>query len=70
MSTILADSITASLAKFTNEEQKKAKSISFAQQSVPDRCEQQIQRTEASKDPGFSSARVSRNVRIIIHATV
>ncbi|MBW8319866.1 MAG: hypothetical protein K0M49_16965 [Arenimonas sp.] len=70
MSTILADSFTASLAKFTNEEQKKAKSISFAQQSVPDRCEQQMHRTEASKDPSFSSVRVSRDVRIIIHATV
>jgi plasmid maintenance system killer protein len=69
MTTILADSFTASLAKLTNDEQKQAKLTAFDLQTDPDRPGLQMHRIEASKDPNFWSVRVNRDLRIIIHKT-
>lgn len=69
MTTILADSFTASLAKLTNDEQKQAKLTAFDLQTDPDRPGLQMHRIEASKDPNFWSIRVNRDLRIIIHKT-
>lgn len=69
MTTILADSFTAALAKLTNEEQKQAKLTAFDLQTDPDRPSLQMHRIEMSKDPNFWSVRVSRDIRIIIHKT-
>ncbi len=69
MTTILADSFTASLAKLTNDEQKQAKLTAFDLQTDPDRPGLQMHRIEASKDPNFWSVRVNRDVRIIVHKT-
>lgn len=70
MTTILADSFTASLAKLGNDEQKQVKLTAFDLQTDPDRPGPQMHRIEVSKDPNLWSVRVSRNIRIIIHATV
>ncbi len=69
MTTILADSFTASLAKLTNDEQKQAKLTAFDLQTDPDRPGLKMHRIEASKDPNFWSVRVNRDLRIIIHKT-
>lgn len=69
MTTILAASFTASLARLTNDEQKQAKLTAFDLQTDPDRPGLQMHRIEASKDPNFWSVRVNRDLRIIIHKT-
>lgn len=67
MTTILADSFTASLAKLTNEEQKQVKLTAFDLQTDPNRPGLQMHRIDVSKDPNFWSVRVNRDIRIIIH---
>ncbi|WP_275787465.1 3'-5' exonuclease [Pararhizobium gei] len=67
MTTILADSFTAALAKLTNDEQKQVKLTAFDLQTDPDRPGLQFHRIDASKDPNFWSVRVNRDIRIIIH---
>ncbi|MDR9759414.1 3'-5' exonuclease [Rhizobium redzepovicii] len=69
MTTILADSFTASLAKLGNDEQKQVKLTAFDLQTDPDRPGLQMHRIDASKDPNFWSVRVNRDIRIIIHKT-
>lgn len=69
MTTILADSFTASLAKLSNDEQKQVKLTAFDLQTDPDRPGLQMHRIDASKDPNFWSVRVNRDIRIIIHKT-
>ncbi|ALV29101.1 3'-5' exonuclease [Pannonibacter phragmitetus] len=69
MTTILADSFTASLARLTNDEQKQVKVAVFDLQTNPDRPGLQMHRIDASKDPNFWSVRVNRDIRIIIHRT-
>lgn len=69
MTTILADSFTASLAKLNNDEQKQAKLTAFDLQTDPNRPGLQMHRIDASKDPNFWSVRVNRDLRIIIHKT-
>ena len=65
MTTILADSFTAALAKLTNDEQKQAKLTAFDLQTDADRPGLQMHRIE--KTDGFWSVRVSRDLRIILH---
>lgn len=69
MTTILADSFTAALAKLDNSEQKQAKLTAFDLQTNPDRPGLQFHRIDKSKDPNFWSVRVSRDLRIIVHKT-
>ncbi|MGR4844591.1 3'-5' exonuclease [Rhizobium sp. LARHSG275] len=69
MTTILADSFTAALAKLTHDEQKQVKLTAFDLQTDPNRPGLQFHRIDASKDPNFWSVRVSRDLRIIIHKT-
>ncbi|AKI02678.1 DNA helicase [Hoeflea sp. IMCC20628] len=69
MPTILADSFTASLAKLSNDEQKRVKLTAFDLQTEPDRPGLKAHRIDASKDPNFWSVRVNRDLRIIIHKT-
>lgn len=67
MTTILADSFTASLAKLANDEQKQAKLTAFDLQANPDQPGLQFHRIDKSKDPNFWSVRVNRDLRIIVH---
>jgi hypothetical protein len=69
MTTILADSFTASLAKLANDEQKQAKLTAFDLQANPDQPGLQFHRIDKSKDPNFWSVRASRDIRIIVHKT-
>ena len=69
MTTILADSFTAVLAKLANDEQKQAKLTAFDLQANPDQPGLQSHRIDKSKDPNFWSVRVSRDIRIIAHRT-
>jgi mRNA-degrading endonuclease RelE of RelBE toxin-antitoxin system len=69
MSTILADSFTASLAKLTNDEQKQAKLTAFDLQTNPNQPGLQFHRIDKSRDPNFWSVRVNRDLRIIVHKT-
>lgn len=67
MTTILADSFTASLARLSNDEQKQAKLTAFDLQTNPDRPGLQFHRIDRSRDPNFWSVRVNRDVRIVVH---
>lgn len=67
MTTILAESFTASLARLNGQEQKQAKLTAFDMQTEPDRPGLQFHRIDKSKDPNFWSVRVNRDIRIIVH---
>lgn len=69
MTTILADSFTAALARLTNDEQKQAKLTAFDLQVNPDQPGLQFHRIEKSRDANFWSLRVSRDLRVIVHKT-
>jgi hypothetical protein len=69
LTTILADSFTASLAKLANDAQKQAQLTAFTLMTEPDRPGLQFHRIDKSKDPNFWSVRVSRDIRIIVHKT-
>src|SRR3954469_14441147 len=69
MTTILAESFTASLAKLNGQAQKQAKLTAFDLQMEPDRPGLQFHRVDKSKDRNFWSVRVSGDIRIIVHKT-
>ena len=58
-----------SLARLTPDEQRTAKLAAFEFQADPAQPGHQVHKVERSKDPNFWSARVSRDIRIIIHKT-
>ena len=51
------------------DEQRTAKLAAFEFQADPAQPGHQVHKVERSKDPNFWSARVSRDIRIIIHKT-
>ncbi|MCW5231962.1 UvrD-helicase domain-containing protein [Verminephrobacter eiseniae] len=65
----IADTFTDSLARLTGEEQKLVKTTAFDLQMNPMNPGMQLHRIEQSKDKHFWSARVSRDLRLIIHRT-
>ena len=65
----IADSFMDSLARLTSDEQRTAKLAAFEFQADPAQPGHQVHKVERSKDPNFWSARVSRDIRIIIHKT-
>ena len=65
----IADSFMDSLARLTPDEQRTAKLAAFEFQADPAQPGHQVHKVERSKDPNFWSARVSRDIRIIIHKT-
>jgi hypothetical protein len=67
MTTILADTFTASLARLGNDEQKQAKLAAFDLQTNPDNPGLQFHRIDKSRDPNFWSVRVNRDLRIVVH---
>src|SRR5690606_38177013 len=60
---------TASLARLTGDEQKAVKQSAFDLQLNPANPGIQMHRLERGKDPNFWSARVSRDIRLILHRT-
>lgn len=65
----IADTFTDSLAKLTNQEQKAVKTTAFDLQVNPAHPSIQLHRIDRSKDDNFWSARVSRDVRLVVHRT-
>lgn len=65
----IADTFTDSLAKLTGEEQKAAKTTAFDLQLNPVNPGMQLHKLDRAKDPNFWSARVSKDIRLIIHKT-
>lgn len=65
----IADTFTSSLTKLTIEEQKQVKTTVFDLQINPSNPGHQLHKLDRSKDPNFWSARVGRDIRLIIHRT-
>ena len=65
----IADTFQDSLIKLTNQEQKAVKTTAFDLQVNPAQPGMHLHRLEQGKDPNFWSARVSSDIRIIIHQT-
>jgi superfamily I DNA/RNA helicase/mRNA-degrading endonuclease RelE of RelBE toxin-antitoxin system len=65
----IADTFTDSLARLTGEEQKSVKTAAFDLQMNPSQPSLQLHRIDKSKDRNFWSARVSLDLRLIVHRT-
>jgi hypothetical protein len=65
----IAETFTDSLARLTSEEQKLAKTTAFDLQVNPAQPSMNLHRIEQSKDKNFWSARVSSDLRIVVHRT-
>ena len=65
----IADTFTDSLTKLTGDEQKAVKTTAFDLQMDPARPGLKLHQVEGAKDKGFWSARVSRDIRLIVHRT-
>nr|MBA3572368.1 DNA helicase [Pyrinomonadaceae bacterium] len=69
MEFLIADTFTGSLARLTGDEQKIAKTTAFDFQMNPVNPGMALHRIDKSKDKNFWSARVGRDIRLIIHKT-
>ena len=65
----IADTFTASIDRLTADEQKAAKTTAFDLQMNPANPGIQMHRVDGSRDKGFWSARISRDLRLIVHRT-
>jgi superfamily I DNA/RNA helicase len=65
----IADTFTDSLARLTGDEQKAAKTTAFDLQLNPANPGIQLHKLNKARDKNFWSARVSRDVRLILHRT-
>ena len=65
----IADTFTASLARLTADEQKAAKTTAFDLQLNPANPGIQLHRIDQSKDKNFWSARISRDLRLVLYRT-
>ena len=65
----IADTFTDSLARLTGEEQKAVKTTAFDLQTDPSRPGLSFHKLDQARDKNFSSVRVSRDIRLIVHRT-
>lgn len=65
----IADTFTASVSRLTADEQKAAKTTAFDLQVNPANPGIKLHRVDRSRDPNFWSARISRDLRLIVHRT-
>src|SRR5437870_1556799 len=65
----IADTFTDSLARLTGEEQKAVKTTAFDLQLNPAHPGLQFHKLDKPRDPNFSSVRVSKDIRLIVHKT-
>ena len=63
----IADTFTASLARLPNEQQRAAKTTAFDLQTNIAHPSLSLHRVTGGKEPGFWSARVNLDLRIILH---
>lgn len=69
MNFLIADTFTASFNRLSGQDQKAVKASVFDLQMDPSGNGLQLHRIGNSKDPNFWSARVNRDVRLIVHKT-
>jgi hypothetical protein len=69
MNFLIADTFTASFKRLAGLDQKAVKASVFDLQMDPVGNGLQLHRIDKSKDPNFWSARVNRDVRLIVHKT-
>src|SRR5436309_9903431 len=69
MEFLIAATFTDSLARLTGDEQKAVKTTAFDFQIDPVNPGMALHRIDNAKDKNFWSARVSRDIRLIIHKT-
>ena len=69
MEFLIADTFTDSLARLTGDEQKAVKTTAFDFQMNPVNPGMAFHRIDNAKDKNFWSARVSRDIRLIVHKT-
>src|SRR3954471_16049534 len=69
MNFLIADTFTASFNRLSGQDQKAVKASVFDLQLDPTGNGLQLHRIDKSKDPNFWSARVNREVRLIVHKT-
>jgi hypothetical protein len=69
MEFLIADTFTDSLTNLTGEEQKAVKTTAFDFQMNPVNPGMALHRIDNAKDKNFWSARVSRDIRLIVHKT-
>jgi hypothetical protein len=69
MNFLIADTFTSALARLPAQEQKAAKLSAMDLQLNPASPGLQMHRIDKSKDPNFWSARVDRDLRLILHKT-
>jgi len=67
MTVLIAQTFQKSLARLTGQEQAAVKIAAFDIQSDPDNPGLSLHRIERCRDPNFWSARVSRDIRIVLH---
>ena len=65
----IADTFTTSLGRLTNEQQKAAKTTAFDLQVNPAQPGHSLHRIDGARDAKFWSARVSQDIRIVVHRT-
>ena len=69
MNFLIADTFTAAFSRLSSQDQKAVKASVFDLQIDPTGNGLQLHRIDKSKDPNFWSARVNRDVRLIVHKT-
>src|SRR5260221_6931784 len=69
MDFLIADTFLHSLAKLNGEEQKAVKTAAFDLQLDPISAGASLHRLQQARDKNFWSARVSRDLRLIVHRT-
>lgn len=69
MNFLIADTFTASFNRLAGPDQKAVKTSVFDLQMDPAGNGLQLHRVDKSKDPHFWSARVNRDIRLIVHKT-
>ena len=65
----IADTFTSSLGKLPNEHQKAVKTTAFDLQTNPSHPSLSMHRLSGTRDSNFWSAKVNRDLRIIVHQT-
>lgn len=69
MNFLIADTFTAAFNRLSGIDQKAVKASVFDLQMDPSGNGLQLHRIDKSKDPNFWSARVNRDIRLIVHKT-
>ncbi len=67
LTVLIASSFTKSLDLFTGQEQLQVKITAFDIQQHPEDKGLSLHRIDRCRDPGFWSARVTRDLRIVLH---